>query len=285
MSSLMLDSTFSQRASMRSEKLLWMVGPGLAITAHLLVLLYLLWTPARPEVIFQSPAAAPVVITMALMPTTSQRSSTESVAQQASASPETAPPPSPAKLDAAEKEVKNAEVKAVVHDARPIAKSEPKPKTQPHAARPRDVKPPLKKVEIKKPAEVTTPEARRSNGSEQLASKNSAPQVGAVSNQAAVMQQNWQSVILAQLQREKRYPGYALRMKQQDTVMVRFTIDRSGNVLDTAIVKSKGYAALDRESLQLLERSSPLPKPPASAFANSDQIELVVPVSFYIRNS
>ena len=180
--------------------------------------------------------------------------------------------------------MKNAEVKAVVHDSKPQPKAEPKPPKPQRTVKPREVKPLPKKVEVKKPAPVTTPDSMRSNSSEQLSRQNQAPQVGAASNQAASAKQSWQSLILAQLQREKRYPGYALRMKQQDTVMVRFTIDRDGNVLETAIEKSKGYATLDRESLQLLERASPLPKPPASAFTQSDRMELVVPVSFAIRN-
>lgn len=285
MTSFILDHTLPLPAKPRGEKLLWSTGPLLAVTAHLLVLMYLLWKPAAPPMLMPSPAAAPMVITMAVMPTTSQISSQESVAQQASQPDESAPPPTPAKLDAAEKEVKNAEVKAVVHDSKPLPKAEPKPNKPQRIVKPREVKPLPKKVAVKKPAPVTTPDSMRSNSSEQLSRQNQAPQVGAASNQAASAKQSWQSMILAQLQREKRYPGYALRMKQQDTVMVRFTIDRDGNVLATAIEKSKGYATLDRESLQLLERASPLPKPPASAFTQSDRMELVVPVSFAIRNA
>ncbi|MBM7344501.1 TonB family protein [Pantoea coffeiphila] len=284
MTSFILDNALPPPAKPRGEKLLWSTGPLLAVTAHLLVLMYLLWKPAAAPMVMPSPAAAPMVITMAVMPTTSQISSQESVAQQASQPDESAPPPPPAKLDAAEKEVKNAEVKAVVHDSKPQPKAEPKPSRPQRTVKPREVKPLPKKVEVKKPAPVTTPDSMRSNSSEQLSRQNQAPQVGAASNQAASAKQSWQSLILAQLQREKRYPGYALRMKQQDTVMVRFTIDRDGNVLETAIEKSKGYATLDRESLQLLERASPLPKPPASAFTQSDRMELVVPVSFAIRN-
>lgn len=284
MTTFILDSVPLQTATPRGEKLLWSAGPLLAVIAHLLVLLYPLWSPSPPPTTIQSPAAAPMVITLAVMPTTSQLSSQESVAQQASQPEESAPPPSPAKLDVAEKEIKHAEVQAQVHDKKPLPREKPKTDTPPRTAKPHQVKPLPKKVEVKKPVLVTTPESMRSNSSEQLARQNQAPQVGAASNQAATEKQSWQSLILAQLQREKRYPGYALRMKQQDTVMVRFTIDRNGNVLETAIEKSKGYATLDRESLQLLERASPLPKPPASAFMQSDRIELVVPISFAIRH-
>lgn len=272
-------------AAPRNEKLLWSAGSLLAVVVHLLVLLYLLWSPSPQQAMIQSPAAAPIVITLAVMPTTSQLSSLESVAQQASQLEEPVPPPSPEKIDVAVKEIKHAEVQVQVRDKKPQPSEKSKTDTPPRTEKPHPVKPLPKKVEVKKKAPATTPESMPSNSSEQLSRQNQAPQVGAASNQVAIAKQSWQSLILAQLQREKRYPGYALRMKLQDTVMVRFTIDRNGNVLEAAIEKSKGYATLDRESLQLLERASPLPKPPASAFTQSDRMELVVPVSFAIRNA
>ncbi|WP_343711151.1 energy transducer TonB [Kosakonia radicincitans] len=284
MTSFILNNVQPLRVKPRGEKLSWSIGLLLAVAVHLLVMIYLLRKPPAPPMVMPNPAAAPMSVIMAVMPTTSQISSQESVAQQASQPDESEPPPSSAKLDVAAKEVKNAEVKAVVHDSKQRPKAEAKQPKPQRTVKPREVKPLPKKVEVKKPALITTPDSVRSNSSERLSQQNQAPQVGAASNQAATEKQNWQSMILAQLQREKRYPGYALRMKQQDTVMVRFTIDRNGNVLETAIEKSKGYVTLDRESLQLLERASPLPKPPASAFTQSDRMVLVVPVSFSIRN-
>ncbi|MBJ7556580.1 energy transducer TonB [Marinomonas spartinae] len=298
----------------RKDRLLWVISLIIATGAHLLVLLYILSKPTQP-VNAKSSAAAPIVVTIAAISTTAHSASIDSVAQQANEPPpqvEDAPvPPSlPLKLHAAVKEIKSAKVKVAVNDTKPKLKHkvEHKPKPKPkhkveHKPKPKPKhkvehkpkpKPESKKQvvvrqqpkKITKPAEITTPETTRSNSSELVAKKNQAQRVGAASNQLAALKQSWQSEILAKLQKMKRYPGYALRMKQQDTVLVRFFVDRDGNVLDSSIVKSKGYASLDRESLQLLDRVTPLPKPPASAFVgNLDRIELIVPISFTIRNS
>ncbi|WP_315708134.1 energy transducer TonB [Brenneria uluponensis] len=287
MTSFILDTTPRIQPPFSKERLLWVISPALAIGIHLLLLLYILQNPSQLVNAQPSPVAAPIVVTMAAVPATSQLYSYENVARQERVPDEATLPPSVAKLDAAEKEVKNADVKAVVHDAKPLPKVEPKPKLEKKLQRVKHdkVKPQPKKIEVKKPSEVTAIASTLSNNSDRLSQHSQAPQVGAESNNSTAMKQSWQSIILARLQRAKRYPGYALHMKQQDTVMVRFVIDRDGKVLDSSIVKSQGYASLDREALQLLERVSPLPKPPSSAFdRDSDRMELVVPISFVIRN-
>jgi protein TonB len=63
--------------------------------------------------------------------------------------------------------------------------------------------------------------------------------------------------------------------------VVRFTIDRQGNVLSSALEESSGHDTLDQAAVELPRRASPLPPPP-SAVAR-DRMELVVPVRFAIR--
>ncbi len=96
-------------------------------------------------------------------------------------------------------------------------------------------------------------------------------------------EQTWESRILAQLERHKHYPLEAQRQHEEDTVAVRFSVDRRGRVLSAQIERSAGYALLDEEALSLIHRVSPLPSPPKEV--TGDPIELVVPVEFFVRKS
>lgn len=95
-------------------------------------------------------------------------------------------------------------------------------------------------------------------------------------------EQTWEAQVLAALERKRRYPAAALRRKDEDTVHVHITIDRTGRVLDARIDRSKRIQMLDDEAVQLAHRASPLPAPPESI--EGERIELIVPVEFFIRN-
>lgn len=96
-------------------------------------------------------------------------------------------------------------------------------------------------------------------------------------------EQTWEGLVLAKLERKKRYPWDAQRAGLQDTIYVHVTVDRSGNVLNTRIERSKHFATLDDAALDLVRRSSPLPQPPASV--PGDTVDFVVPVDFFIKRA
>jgi protein TonB len=72
----------------------------------------------------------------------------------------------------------------------------------------------------------------------------------------------WQKTVSNHLKRFKRYPEAAHRRGVQGVAVVRFTLDRSGHVITSEIVKSSGSSELDQEGLAMLKRASPLPVPP-----------------------
>jgi protein TonB len=88
----------------------------------------------------------------------------------------------------------------------------------------------------------------------------------------------WQGLLLARLSAVKRYPAAARFHHQQGVVLLRFSIDREGRVLSARIEKSSGVDSLDQETLALIQRAQPLPKPPAEMPGNP--IVLVVPIEF-----
>lgn len=98
---------------------------------------------------------------------------------------------------------------------------------------------------------------------------------------AAVAALTWQGRLVAHLERRKRYPAEARARRLQGVAYVRFTMDRQGRVLSAALEHSSGHAALDRETLALLQRAQPLPAPPAET--PGERITLTVPVEFFTR--
>ena len=90
----------------------------------------------------------------------------------------------------------------------------------------------------------------------------------------------WEGRVLARWEKFRRYPGTARSARQQGVVYIRFRINRDGHVLTSSLVRSSAFPALDRAALETLRRADPLPKIPAD---RPDEIELSVPVEFYIR--
>jgi protein TonB len=92
---------------------------------------------------------------------------------------------------------------------------------------------------------------------------------------------NWRGALLAQLNRAKRYPGDARSRREEGTVRLSFSIDRSGRVIGYQISGSSGSASLDQEALSMIQRASPLPAPPPEV--PGSRISLTVPVRFNLN--
>jgi periplasmic protein TonB len=91
----------------------------------------------------------------------------------------------------------------------------------------------------------------------------------------------WQSELAAHIEHFKRYPAEARSRGDQGTAKVAFTIDHEGHLLMSRIVQSSGSAALDQETLAMLARAQPMPRPP-DQLADT-QLTFVVPVRFNIK--
>jgi periplasmic protein TonB len=90
---------------------------------------------------------------------------------------------------------------------------------------------------------------------------------------------NWESALLAHLERFRRYPARARAARQQGTVYVRFRMNRAGIVLEAKVVRGGGSFALDQSALDTLARAQPLPAIPPD---RPDVVELTVPVEFHL---
>jgi len=92
---------------------------------------------------------------------------------------------------------------------------------------------------------------------------------------------SWQTVLLRRLQQYKRYPQSAQALGEEGIVVLGFSVDRNGRVLEHRVVQSSGHADLDNEVIAMIERAQPLPAFPPSMTAS--KLELTVPIRFSLR--
>jgi periplasmic protein TonB len=91
----------------------------------------------------------------------------------------------------------------------------------------------------------------------------------------------WESALTAHLEHFKRYPSEARARGDQGTATVAFTIDHEGHLVTSRIVRSSGSATLDEETLAMLVRAQPMPRPPDHILES--ELSFVVPVRFNIK--
>jgi periplasmic protein TonB len=91
----------------------------------------------------------------------------------------------------------------------------------------------------------------------------------------------WQSQLSAHIERFKRYPQAARAHGDAGTATVAFTIDHEGHLLRSSIVQSSGSVALDQETLAMLVRAQPMPRPPD--VLPDGELTFVIPIRFNIR--
>jgi len=172
--------------------------------------------------------------------------------------------------DAVERDVAPAPETMIESKPLPEVKKEEKPPEEVKLEQPPDetpaivpepvVKPPEKIEEARPPAPVTAQKA-----------KGGAPRI----------EPSWQSSLVRHLQRYKRYPGDAQARSEQGVVVLSFSVDRTGHVLEHRVARSSGYPALDDEVMSMIERAQPLPPFPATM--TEDKLDLTVPIRFSLK--
>ena len=72
-------------------------------------------------------------------------------------------------------------------------------------------------------------------------------------------------VMLMQRKINARWAASAARRRgsREAFCVVRFRIDRAGQIVEPRIIQSSGFSVFDREALHAITASSPLPPPPA----------------------
>ena len=152
--------------------------------------------------------------------------------------------------------------KEVLKEENPIEKLELAPQPQAEVTLPREEP----KQEDKPKAEVQppAPETR------------APPKAERVDQFSQASANAYNALVFGHMQRFKRYPLSA--RGAAGTVVVRFELNRAGEVVDRKVTKSSGNAVLDEAALDLLRRASPFPAFPAAKPGSRDSY--IAPVDF-----
>ncbi|WGW03187.1 energy transducer TonB [Tropicibacter oceani] len=92
---------------------------------------------------------------------------------------------------------------------------------------------------------------------------------------------DWQKAVVLRIAKAKAYPQLARKKGIEGEVMVKFTLDRYGAILDRAVHVSSGYPVLDKAALQVFDGLDKLPTPPNHLAG--DRFTLVIPLNYRIR--
>lgn len=111
-----------------------------------------------------------------------------------------------------------------------------------------------------------------------VANTTAALRQGQLSENGRIAKISWQQALHAHLEKKKKYPRKAKRMKKRGTPVIRFTMDRNGHVINVSLIQSSGTSSLDKEAIDLVYRAQPLIKPPSSVTGN--RLSLTVPINF-----
>ena len=251
----------------------WSLAAAIICAAHLgLMAGYLSLPAAEPEGLAASPA---VIVELAPMPV--------APASQQDLAPgpdmvEAQPTPPPQQQQQVEPEV--AEPMPKMESAAPAEVTLPEPR--PQAVEQKSEQAPATQQSTTPPVPQNTPAPRTTaapRSEQNTAATPRAPNPGSAASRAAIA--SWRDLVVARLQQNKRYPSAAEARRDQGTVTLSFTVDRSGRVLARSIIRSSGVSSLDEEVLAMIHRAQPLPAFPAAMIQQS--VNLTVPIRFSLR--
>lgn len=84
----------------------------------------------------------------------------------------------------------------------------------------------------------------------------------------------WRKGVTEHVRRHVVFPPEVIG--QRGDTGVTFVVDRSGKLISNALVESAGLPPLDRETLAMVERSVPFPKPPAEARDDLQRVTILM---------
>ena len=249
-----------ERLSQRREQRRWLLAAAAVLTAYAGGVAWWLHTPSVSRA--PTPLAAAMVIELAPAPVSPVSEADLPPSQEPT--PEVAPKPQP----------------------EPELETPPPPVIEPDVALPEPEPTPPQEEEVEPQPEETSdqpPSTASAPASAPIQDERAAAPNQGVS--ASLVQANraprWRDQLLMALNNAKRYPFRARRLRQEGISYLRFVMDREGNILESSVARSSGYELLDQETLELVQRAQPLPKPPEQV--EGATLEFVVPVEFFLN--
>lgn len=158
---------------------------------------------------------------------------------------------------------------------------EPEPKPAPPAPETKPQPEPAPRAEL--PAtRVTEPRPDPQQEASELASKSQQQATGRTSQERAGGTKgdakSYFAKLMAWLHQHKDYPPELKKEKVQGVVVIKFSINHSGEVISATIKTGSGHASLDQAALDMLARANPVPPIPESMAR--DRLTLAIPIEY-----
>ncbi len=97
----------------------------------------------------------------------------------------------------------------------------------------------------------------------------------------AVATARYEQLLVAWLEKHKKYPRRAKRMRIQGEAVLRILINRSGETQQVTLEQRTGNRLLDKAALNMAQRANPFPPMPDND--PRQELEFMVPVAFLLR--
>lgn len=91
----------------------------------------------------------------------------------------------------------------------------------------------------------------------------------------------YEQLFVAWLEKHKKYPRRAKRMRIEGEGWLRISINRTGQIQSVILEQSTGNRLLDKAALEMAERANPFPAIPDND--PRQELEFIVPVGFALR--
>ena len=110
------------------------------------------------------------------------------------------------------------------------------------------------------------------------------PSPESLSKEEIVAKERYERDILKKIHRMKYYPQYARRMGMEGDVTIRFTIDRSGRIINHPVILKKGeHDVLNRAGVLTITQAGPFPPFPEDVAQLRDMMTFVVTIDYNLR--
>jgi protein TonB len=157
----------------------------------------------------------------------------------------------------------------------PVAAIEPAPPPKPAVKKP--PKPVQRHDETPQPSQTYLPTPPAAVAPPQTAAAATPAPAPVPSPEASA---GYRALLSAWLESHKRYPDAARQRGEEGRAVLRFEVDRSGRVIDYAVIASSGYPDLD-QSIEEMMRGAALPPFPAGI--PQPRMEVSVTIRFSLR--
>jgi len=97
----------------------------------------------------------------------------------------------------------------------------------------------------------------------------------------AVATARYEQLLMAWLEKYKKYPRRAKRLRIQGEAVLRILINRAGEAQQVTLEQRTGNRLLDKAALDMAQRANPFPPMPDND--PRQEYEFMVPVAFLLR--